>query len=331
MNQTFQDFEVIIVDDCSTDSSCTIVESYMPKFGGRLTLSHMDKNTGCGATPCNKGLRLSRGEYIFFMDADDMLTKTGLEEMYTFIKEYDADVVYCEKNYEIDADGSNIHLVCRQNGAIDKPTFESENLSERVQNLLRKDIWGTPWCKLVRRNLLIEHEIRFQKVRPCYDHLWTLDLLFFAKKFLRVPNATYLYRITETSATRGNKTDAQNTALWLNSAILGLKGLDSTLSKLDFFKNNLPARYSVVNYFLRKMFDISLNYSFKIQPFIIYEELEKEFGKDLGEYDVLVPALCTALNTQQKIIVMNQRNYNKFITNTRKRIAELQREINQLS
>ena len=44
--QTFTDFEVIVVDDCSTDSSCAIVESYAPKFGGRLTLTHLEKKFG---------------------------------------------------------------------------------------------------------------------------------------------------------------------------------------------------------------------------------------------------------------------------------------------
>ncbi|MCR5833692.1 MAG: glycosyltransferase family 2 protein [Selenomonadaceae bacterium] len=64
--QTFKNFEVIVVDDCSTDSSCAIVENYKEKFNGRLTLFHMEENTGSGAMPRNKGLYLSRGEYVTF-------------------------------------------------------------------------------------------------------------------------------------------------------------------------------------------------------------------------------------------------------------------------
>ena len=97
--QTFQDFEVIFVDDCSTDNSVAIVESYAPKFGGRLTLAKMEKNSGSGALPRNKGLSLAKGEYIQFLDADDTLIPTALEELYTLAKEYDADVVYCEKHF----------------------------------------------------------------------------------------------------------------------------------------------------------------------------------------------------------------------------------------
>ena len=97
LNQTFKSFEVILVDDCSTDNSVKIVESYAPKFAGRLKLAKMGKNTGSGSLPRNKGLLLSRGEYIFNMDNDDLLTETALEEMYTLAKKYNVDFVYCER------------------------------------------------------------------------------------------------------------------------------------------------------------------------------------------------------------------------------------------
>ena len=77
--QTLQDFEVIIVDDCSTDASPAIAESYLEKFGGRLKIIYLEKNTGSGAVPRNEGLRFSRGEYVFFMDADDLIIDNALE------------------------------------------------------------------------------------------------------------------------------------------------------------------------------------------------------------------------------------------------------------
>ena len=95
--QRFQDFEVIVVDDRSIDNSFAIAESYLSKFNGRLRLTKTEKNSGGGGVPRNKGLLISSGEYIQFLDADDILTKTALEEMYTLAKEYDVDVVYCER------------------------------------------------------------------------------------------------------------------------------------------------------------------------------------------------------------------------------------------
>ena len=325
--QTFQNFEVIVVDDCSTDSSCAIVESYAPKFGGRLTLTHLEKNSGSCALPRNKGLRFSRGEYVFFMDSDDMLTPTALEEFYTLAKKFDADVVHCENHYEMNADGSNVYLKCNQRGAVKVPTLRPEDLAERVRDVVTNDILGTPWCSFVRRDLLTENEIFFQKVRPCYDHIWNLELLFFAKKYLRVPNATYFARQTEVSITRGNRTPQQQMNLWMNSSILGLKGLDRSLCKINFFKNIPQARFDVLNYFNVKMILISFGHTLRLQPFEIYDGIKKEFGDKLGEQDVLVSALCTYAMTLQKINLTNVQAFKNFSAQAQRRIAQLEAEL----
>ena len=99
--QTFDDFEVIVVDDCSTDSSLTVAESYRERFNGRLKLARTRKNSGNCAVPRNVGLPFSRGEYLFFLDSDDFVTLTALEELYFLAKKFDADVVHCEKWYPI--------------------------------------------------------------------------------------------------------------------------------------------------------------------------------------------------------------------------------------
>lgn len=57
--QTLQDFEVIVVDDCSTDNSRAVVESYLEKFDGRLKIFSTEKNSGNGALPRNKGMNFS--------------------------------------------------------------------------------------------------------------------------------------------------------------------------------------------------------------------------------------------------------------------------------
>ncbi|MBR4151501.1 MAG: glycosyltransferase family 2 protein [Selenomonadaceae bacterium] len=97
--QTFQDFEVIVVDDCSMDNSVQIVESYKEKFYGRLQLVVLEKNSGGGSKPRNLVLKLSRGEYIFFVDSDDFIMLNALETLYTTAEEYDAEVVYYSSNY----------------------------------------------------------------------------------------------------------------------------------------------------------------------------------------------------------------------------------------
>ncbi|MCR5834320.1 MAG: glycosyltransferase [Selenomonadaceae bacterium] len=193
LRQTFQDFEVIVVDDCSTDSSHDIVKSYGEKFGGRLKLSSMNKNCGSGSLPRNKGLIISRGEYIYNMDNDDAIIPTALETMYNLAKEYDADVVYCEKFYGADSQLKNLYLTSRQPNKtfVDKPTLEPDSLAERTEKILKQFYWTPPWSKLIRRDLLVENEITLPNI-IADDTLWTWDLLLSAKRFLRVPNAVYV-------------------------------------------------------------------------------------------------------------------------------------------
>ena len=331
MNQTFQNFEVIVVDDCSTDSSCAIVESYIPKFGGRLTLSHMEENSGSCALPRNKGLTLSRGEYIFSIDADDFLTKTALEELYTLAKNFDADVVYTEKYYDLNSTEKNIKVFSPQRGGfVDKPTLETENLSERVQGILNGRYWVTAWCKFVRRNLLIENEINFPHCKISEDDIWTYGLVFYAKRFLRVPNVVYTYRIHEESTTGKNKTPEQNIDFWLNPIFFGLKKLDSFMSKLDFFQKNPQYRYAILESFIINKTFTPYKDTWQMPPFAIYEIIKQNFGKNVGEQDVLVSALCTYAITLQKINALNTQKFNQFTAQAQARIKELETEIDRL-
>ena len=204
--QTFQDFEVIAVDDCSTDNSLKIVESYREKFGGRLKILRLKKNSGNNGIPNNTGLALSRGEYVLFMDSDDTITFDAFEKLYTVAKNFDADVVACEKYFEIPAESwyddefrKKLKPVSYQQGDfVDKPTLITENLSERVKACAQiKFLWNI-WSKLIRRDLLIENKISITN-EMANDMLLSCFLAYSAKRYVRVPYAVNFYRVLESS------------------------------------------------------------------------------------------------------------------------------------
>ena len=299
--QTFQDFEVIVVDDCSVDNSAKIVESYLEKFGGRLKLSRTKKNSGRPALPRNKGLNLSRGEYVFFMDNDDLLMPTALEEMYTLAKNYDAEVVYCEKHYVSDISLKNIRLATSQQGnLIEKPTFESDFLSERLDKIMKYMFVVMPWTKFIRRDFLIEHEIIFPDIIRD-DDIWTWSLVFYAKKFLRVPNAVYIWRNVENSITRVEKTPAQEINFWLNPVICGVKILDKIMSRHEFFQKNPDSQYLMLGYFMEVSFTLLLEPSRELTPFEFYDAIREKFSDELGEQGALIPLMCSFINAQQRL------------------------------
>ena len=325
--QTFKNFELIVVDDCSTDSSPAIVESYVEKFDGRLKLLHMKENSGGASMPRNKGLIFSRGEYIFFTDADDLLTKTALEELYSLAKNYDADVVYCERYYWADSDAKNIQITSYQSGSfVKEPTFETENLAERTQGLLNGRFMGII-NKFVKRDLLVENKILFPRMVSHEDTIYSWALVFYAKKFLRVPNATYVYRMSEGSSTRKKRMPSQKVNFQINCIINGLSVLEEIMSSIDFFKQNPKFLYAVLEFFILVNFNQMFSQSFQLQPFEIYTTIKQTFGDKLGEHDVLISALCTALNTQQKINASNVQKFNQFAAQAQKRIAELEAQL----
>ena len=323
--QTLQNFEVIIVDDCSTDSSLAIVQSYIPKFGGRLKLSHMDKNSGKPSLPRNKGLAVSRGEYIYFMDNDDLITSTAFEELYTLAKKFDADVVYCERYYTCDANRENLRLTSLQKPVfVDKPTLETDYFPERVQKA--NSFMVMPWTYLARRDLLTENEISFPNIIRD-DSIWSWNLIFSAKKILRVPNTVYIWRNVKSSITRIEKTPQQTINFWINPVILGVKILNETLNRFEFFKKNPQYRYIMLSTFVEGSFSALFGTSFQMKPSDFYESVKQEFGDKLGEQNILIPLLCTLINTHQKAFFMKQQKFNEFAAQSQNRIKELEEQL----
>lgn len=202
--QTFQDFEVIIVDDCSTDNSCAVVESYMKIFNSKvqekLRLIRSEKNSGCCAVPRNIGMPFARGKYIYFVDSDDALTETALEELYNLAEDFQTEVVHCEKyfivqdeDFTTDKDFLTADAFLKAD-FVEEPAFMTKNISERMENFVSKKFDWSTCTNFIRRDFLLKHDIKFPPITGLEDRLVAIQLLGLSKKFLRVPNAVYIYR-----------------------------------------------------------------------------------------------------------------------------------------
>ncbi len=202
LNQTLTDYEVIVVDECSTDNGMEIVKSYAEKFGERLkltsTLKYFEND---GYTARNKGLSLSRGEYVFFVDADDFIADNALEVLYTAASDFNADVVYTGSRYRYTTEGGaelttdRIGRELKKKGLADKPTLTEDDPHKNLQELLVKaKLYWTPWTKFVKKNFLAENEISFYEILSGAAFAWTIELFACAKRFLRIPNAVYYWR-----------------------------------------------------------------------------------------------------------------------------------------
>ena len=93
IEQSYKDWELIIVNDCSKDSTLSIVESYKARLGDKLTVITNTENSGAGISR-KVGLDAAKGDFITFLDSDDFFTNSFLEMNVTLQKQHDSDIVY---------------------------------------------------------------------------------------------------------------------------------------------------------------------------------------------------------------------------------------------
>jgi spore coat polysaccharide biosynthesis protein SpsF (cytidylyltransferase family) len=142
LNQSFQDFELIIIDDCSTDNSLEVMLKYSNHF--KIKLLRNETNLRLAATS-NKALMKARGKYIIRLDSDDELCSEALEKMSKFLDEYEK-VAIVYPNYFYESNGKSIikkgkechHPACAM---IRKKCWNEIKYNENRQCLEGKDFY----------------------------------------------------------------------------------------------------------------------------------------------------------------------------------------------
>ena len=328
--QTFEDYEIIVVDDCSTDKSREIVENYFPKFNGRLQLIKSEKNSGgCPGTPRNIGIRFSRGKYLMFVDADDAITSTALEEIYTAAENFSADVVHCQKFYR--AAGESIttnknFLQIVDTNVITQPIFMSDEISERIFDFVNEKIGAVPWNMLLRRNFIMQNNLTFPDFRSGEDLIFTFFILCKAKKILRVPNVFYVWRNNQNSFTWEKMPADKMIHRWTDSLFRGLKILDDFMANFEIFQKNPEYKYQVFELLIK---------NHTIRTFSLYAQipaakLDSLIRKELNEVDDKT-ALTAFLFGRMNSLNINFLRQNQIIQNQQAQIQQFANGMNSLA
>ncbi len=196
-HQDFTDYEIILVDDGSTDGkSGALCDEYAASFPN-VRVIHQE-NGGLGAAR-NTGLEHASGEYVFFIDSDDYIADNTLSILSRAIQQYAADMLVFTFQYV----HGQAYTPAEPNSV---PTHAPLRLSSNPGLLLEPP---SAWARVCRRSLFLDHGIRFPG-RVWYEDLRTTPkCLYYAKDVVYLPNALYFYvqregSIMHSASTRRN-------------------------------------------------------------------------------------------------------------------------------
>lgn len=179
LNQSFPDFEVLLIDDGSTDRSGEICDEYA-KNDARIRVFHKLNEGRCLTR--RKGIEEARGEYTIHCDPDDWMEPDMLEVLYRKAKETGADIVLSDVWSENEK--GNDYL-CQKPSALNTRALIKE---------LYQPIMPSLWNKLIRRACYTQYNVTFDKdVEYAEDAFIFLQLLKYPVRLAYVPQALYHY------------------------------------------------------------------------------------------------------------------------------------------
>lgn len=193
--QTYTDFELILVDDCSTDGTWERLQSFQAAFPEKeIVLARNERNLGPGGTR-NYGLTRCSGQYVIFLDGDDHYEPDFLEKMVAELERTGADLVCCgAQMHDGAAKVTNLFspLVCAQVAQFNTDGGSTATNPFVLRTLLfQPSLYPVPWNKMVRCELLRTHHIEFPHFKLGEDKCWGMQVVLAANKIALVNEALY--------------------------------------------------------------------------------------------------------------------------------------------
>ena len=166
----FEHLEVIMINDCSTDRSGEIIDEYASKYTNFISI-HLPENSGTAGKPRNIGIKEATGDYLMFLDPDDLYTDDACEVLYSTIKEENIDIVFGK------------YIIFSENTK-QKVVYNFKDIKEIKVETVEDDprlltLPPSIWTKIYKRSFIQENNLLFP-----LDILLAEDLAFIIDSFL---------------------------------------------------------------------------------------------------------------------------------------------------
>lgn len=217
INQTYKYLEIILINDGSTDSSAEICDNYALK-DSRIKVIH--KRNGGLSDARNSGLKICSGDFICFIDSDDIIALTFCEKMLEGLLKYNVEIIECNFSR------------FKQESELINYTKNIENTAklynnEKALELLMKEEIKQMVCNKLFNSKLIEG-ISFETGKTNEDEFWTYKIIGKSKGVAKISDVFYFYRQNPISI------------MGRNYNLNRLDGLEALQDRIFFMKKNFP-------------------------------------------------------------------------------------------
>ncbi len=188
MKQSYRNIEILLIDDGSQDRTLDLC-NHMAKKDARIRVIHQE-NSGAGASR-NRGMAEASGEFIAFLDSDDILLENAIETLLGAMTE-DVDVVQCRSRKCYDDDSPDADH-WEEGTVVLAPDEAMRDYLFCVPPIIRYAVWG----KLIRRETV--NGLQFPKISNCEDVVFTMKLIGAARKVKYIPDVLHLFTVRSDS------------------------------------------------------------------------------------------------------------------------------------
>lgn len=267
--QTFENFELILIDDGSSDSTLTICEEYQKRDARVKVFSH--QNRGVSYTR-NRGIELAIADYIIFIDGDDWIENNMIELL-----------LESKPNSDLMSVCGTIH---ERNGEVFKNSFFStiikDNKLEFHQNefitLFPSSVLSSPCCKVYNKEILIKNGINFNEILSYQEDLkFNLEYVQKIKKIKIVPAFPYHYVEHKTSSSSRFHKNLNSSIIMISRLLLAFPNYNPSEKSIQIF--NIDQVLKLISNYLHK----DSKYSIKDQYYGIEEILNSDIFEDSQE------------------------------------------------
>ncbi len=198
LNQTYSNYEIILINDGSTDSSIEICNKYNDKKIKKI--NQINKGVSIAR---NVGISCATGQYIMFVDADDIVSKNYIENLVTSIEKSSTDMVICKYTKEKDELMNSESSKNTEGKIINANTI----LERMIENNLQE---GYLWNKIFKKSIIDENFLKFKEGVTVWEDLYfVMEYLSKADKVYTINEKLYYYRTREGSAVNRKETTTE--------------------------------------------------------------------------------------------------------------------------